>query len=481
MKTTDKIQEYLSYVGGRAVATGNVKSVTCPYDGSVVGNVHFAGPEHISGVVYHALKGFEQMKSLHTFQRARILEKIAAGLEKNHDEISRILALEAGKPVRFAKGEVTRCILTFKTAAEEAGRINGEIMNLDWAESAKGRMGFVRRFPIGPILGISPFNFPLNLAAHKIAPALAAGNSIIIKPASADPISALWLGRLAMEAGAPDGAVQVIPCSPDVLQPVIDDPRIKMISFTGSAEVGWGLKERSGKKRVALELGGNAGVIVDEDADLEYALRRILTGGFAYAGQVCISVQRVFIHEKIYDAFEKMLTDGVKNDVKLSEPLDPDAMLSAMIDEKEAVRVENWIKEAVDSGARLLIGGKRSGGRVEPTVLTDVARDMKVYKDEIFGPVIVLQKFSDFYDAIDMVNDSRYGLQAGVFTKGLEKAMKAFEEIEAGGVMINDVPTFRIDPMPYGGSKDSGFGREGLKYSIEEMTEMRLMVMNRPV
>ncbi|MCD4786161.1 MAG: aldehyde dehydrogenase family protein [Candidatus Eremiobacteraeota bacterium] len=479
MSTKTNIKEYPLYLNGKFEKIGIKKLITNPYDGKPVGYAYFADKKIASEAIGHAGEGFKKMKSLPTYKRAEILDGIARGIEENLEEIARTIALEAGKPIKYARGEASRCIITFRTAAEEAKRIGGEVMPLDWAESARNRMGYTRRFPIGIIFGITPFNFPLNLAAHKIAPAMAAGNSIILKPASTDPISALWLARLAHEAGAPAGSFQVLPASAGDIQPIIQDERVKMISFTGSAGVGWSLKAKSGKKRIALELGGNAGAIVDKECDIDYAVQRCLMGSFAYAGQVCISVQRIFIHSEIYDDFVGRMIDGVKKTVKVGDPLDDEVMMSALIREEDAKRVESWVNEAVDGGAKILAGGKREGSVYMPTILTNVKRDMKVYKDEIFGPVVLVDKFDTFDEAVRKVDDSRYGLQAGVFTRDLEKALFAYENIEVGGVMINDVPTFRIDPMPYGGLKDSGVGREGLKYAIEEMTEQRLMVINR--
>ncbi len=476
---SNKSQEYCPIIGGEFVKTGDIREIRNPYDSSLVGRVHFAGPDMMDKVVEKAVEGYQAMRSLPVYEKARILEEMARGVRENLEEIAGIIAREAGKPIKFARGEATRCALTLQTSAEEAKRINGEVMALDWAESAKGRTGFTRRFPMGPILGISPFNFPLNLAAHKVGPALAAGNSIIIKPSSSDPISALWLGNLARKAGAPAGALQVIPASPASLEPLVNSHEIKMISFTGSPRVGWALKDRSRRKKVALELGGNGGVVIDRDCDTDYAVSRVLMGGFAYAGQVCISVQRVIIHRDIYSQFRDLLLCELPRQVKLSDPLDPAGTLSAMIREEEARRVESWIKEALDAGGVLLAGGDRNGSCMSPTIMEKVPRDAKIYREEAFGPVIVLEQADSLDDGIDRINDSRFGLQSGVFTRDLEGALKAFDTIEAGGVMINDVPTFRIDPMPYGGVKESGFGREGVRYSIEEMTELKLMVINR--
>jgi glyceraldehyde-3-phosphate dehydrogenase (NADP+) len=478
MKTGIEVKEYDLFVGGKFVKTDDIRVIKNPYNGETVGRVCFADSKIVAQAVDHARAGFEIMRKLPAYKRAELLEKMALILEKNMDEISRTLACEAAKPISQAKAETGRCILTFRMAAEEARRINGEIIPLDWAESAKNHTGYIRRFPIGIISAITPFNFPLNLVAHKIAPALAAGNSIILKPAPATPISALWIARAAYEAGVPEGALQVLPADPDQMEPMMTDDRVKMITFTGSAPVGWDLKSKSGKKRITLELGGNAAVIIDKSANIDFAVEKCIIGGFAYSGQICISIQRIFIQSEIYDEFTEKFVNSVKR-IKTGDPLDESVLMSSMISEREAAKVESWVNEAVEGGAVILCGGKREGNAVEPTVLSNVTRDMKVYKDEVFGPVVMLDKFDSFDEALAKVNDSRFGLQAGVFTNNLENTMKAFDTIETGGVIINDASIFRIDHMPYGGSKDSGMGREGLKYAIEEMTEGKLMVINR--
>jgi glyceraldehyde-3-phosphate dehydrogenase (NADP+) len=373
---------------------------------------------------------------------------------------------------------VTRAANTFKVAAEEAKRIGGEVIPIDWLPLAKGRLGITRRFPIGPVAAISPFNFPLNLAAHKIAPAIAVGNPVVVKPPSDAPLVLLTVAHIVHESGLPAGGFSVLPMTRALGDRLVSDDRFKLLTFTGSSPVGWGMKERAGKKRVVLELGGNGGVIVDRDANLDYAVQRVVAGAFSYAGQVCISVQRVFIHEEVYDAFTKGLVDAVKR-LKVGDPVDPETDVGPVIDDASAERIHAWIEEAVQAGGRVLAGGSRQGRLFEPTVLADVSTACKICSFEAFAPIVNVYSFRDFDEAVARVNESAYGLQAGVFTGSLEHALRAFEELEVGGVMINDVSTFRIDHMPFGGTKDSGFGREGVKYAIEDQTEVRLMVFNR--
>lgn len=393
------------------------------------------------------------------------------------DELSRTLCLESGKPIKHARGEVTRAVSTLTIASEEAGRIGGETVPLDITPAAGDRLGIVRRFPLGPISGISPFNFPLNLVCHKVAPALAAGNTITLKPASATPLSALLLGDILLQAGMIPGAYNVLPCSASVAEPLVTDPRLKMITFTGSAEVGWGLKTRAGKKRVCLELGGNAAVVVEPDADMDFAVQRSVLGGYAYAGQICISVQRIFVQRDVYQTFRDRFVEGVNNLI-LGDPLLEETDVGPMIDEPSAVQTEAWVEEACAAGAKILTGGERNGTFFQPTVLEGAPRDAKVACEEVFAPVVVLDAYDRFEEALERVNDSVFGLQAGIFCKDVEKVFRAFNDIEAGGVIVNDIPTYRVDHMPYGGVKDSGFGREGVKYALEEMTEIKLMVVN---
>lgn len=403
---------------------------------------------------------------------------MADGISRRSIELAELIAREAGKPIKAARLEVERSVLTFRTAAEEAKRINGEVIPLDWMTASEGRFGIVRRFPVGPISGITPFNFPLNLVAHKVAPALAAGNSIILKPAPQAPLTSLKLGEIFLEAEGPSGAFNIVPCDVENADPLVTDERIKMLSFTGSPAVGWMLKSRAGKKKVALELGGNAGVIVHSDADLDFAATRIVQGGFGYAGQTCISVQRVLVEQTVLDSFLEKLISKVQT-LRLGNPLDEATDVGPVIGDRDAERIGNWIDEAVAGGARILAGGSRQGRMIQPTVLTRTHPSMAVNCNEVFGPVVTVEPYDEFDAAIEQLNDSVFGLQAGVFTDTLGLAMKAYERLELGGVVIGDIPTFRVDHMPYGGVKDSGLGREGLRYAIEEMTEPRLLVLNQ--
>lgn len=471
------ISEYKLFIGGEWIATNEVAEIKSPFDGQTVGLAHRAGPEHIEKAIQAAEKRFETTRRMPTHQRAEILEKVVAGLKQNREALARTIALEAGKPFKNARAEVARGIMTFTDAAEEAKRIRGEWLPLDLDAASEGRQGLVRRFPIGPVAAITPFNFPLNLVSHKIAPAMASGNPLVLKPASQTPLTALMLAGIIQEAGAPAGMVNVVNCASKVAQPLITDDRIKYLTFTGSGAVGWGLKQEAGKKRVALELGGNAGVAVHSDADLDYAAQRCATGSFAYAGQTCISVQRIYVHQPVFEAFtEKFLAMSRK--MKTGDPLDDTTDVGPMISLAEAERAEQWVREAVAQGAKLLLGGERSGTLMPPVVLTGTRPDMKVNCQEVFGPVVTLEPYREFADAVAAINHSAYGLQAGIFTRDVNAVFKAFEEIEVGGLLVNDVPTWRADPMPYGGLKDSGLGKEGVRYAIEEMTERKIMVLN---
>jgi acyl-CoA reductase-like NAD-dependent aldehyde dehydrogenase len=417
------------------------------------------------------------MRNLPGHARSALLRSIAGLLQARQEEGARIIAGEAGKPITDARREVGRAIQTFTVAAEEAKRIGGEAVPLDWTPGTESYWGVTRRVPLGAILGITPFNFPINLVAHKVAPALAAGNAILIKPAPQTPLTALFLGELAVEAGLPAGTLNIVPCANDVAERLVGDARFKLLSFTGSAQVGWMLKAKCGKKKVVLELGGNAGVIIEPDADLEFAAQRCATGGFTYAGQTCISVQRILVHESIVEAFISKLLAHVSA-LKAGDPLDEATVIGPLIDGKAATRVEGWIQEAVAQGARVLAGGNRSGAVLNATVLSNVNATMKVSCEEVFGPVVTITPYGQFEQALALLNNSPYGLQAGVFTQDINRIFSAFRDLEVGAVLINEIPTFRADHMPYGGMKDSGLGREGVKYAIEEMTEPRLLVLN---
>jgi acyl-CoA reductase-like NAD-dependent aldehyde dehydrogenase len=394
------------------------------------------------------------------------------------DELADVMVMEGGKTRKFAASEVARAELTVRTSAEEAKRIYGEIIPLDWSDDTEGRTGFLRRFPLGPVVGIVPFNFPLNLACHKLAPAIAAGNSIILKPASSTPVSSLLLGEMAIAAGMPPAAISVVPCAGRSAEQLARDPRVAYLSFTGSCTVGWHLREIAGRKRVGLELGGNAAVIVHEDANLDYAAQRIATGGFINSGQVCISVQRVLIHRPVYERAAEKILAAVRA-LKVGDPRDPATDVGPMIDRIKAEEAYRKVQEAVTQGARILTGGTLEETMFAPTILADTTPAMRVNKEEVFAPVISLAPYDEFLEAIRIANAGEYGLQVGIFTQNINRAMQAFADMDVGGVQVNDIPTFRVDQMPYGGAKGSGLGREGPRYAIEEMSELRLMVINR--
>ena len=462
---------------GKWVADGDPVEIRAPYDGSVIGRVIQARHEHVEAAIAAAVKAFGTTRRLPAFERQRVLRRVSQGIAERKEEFARIMAQEAGKPIKAARTEVERAVFTFTVAAEESTRIYGEYLPLDWQEFTAGRWGIVRRFPLGPISGITPFNFPLNLVAHKVAPAIASGCTMVLKPAPQTPLSALMLAETIQQAGWPDGALNVMPLSNEDASLLVTDDRLKMISFTGSAAVGWDIKRRAGKKKVILELGGNAAVIVHGDADLAYAAERCVAGGFAYAGQTCISVQRILVERSVCGKFTDLLLAGVKK-LRTGDPLQETTDLGPLIRESDAIRATDWVLDAVRGGARLLCGGQRKGSIMEPTVLTGTRPEMKVNCQEIFAPVVTVEAYDDFGEAIRQVNNSPYGLQAGLFTRDAKLLFNAYEELEVGGLIAGDVPAFRIDHMPYGGIKDSGLGREGLRYAIEEMTEPKLLVMN---
>jgi glyceraldehyde-3-phosphate dehydrogenase (NADP+) len=441
------------------------------------GATYYATPEQYEQAVAAAVHAFEKTRKLPAYQRGAALRRISAGIAEQREEIGRLIATESGKPIRDSLTEVDRAVLTFRIGAEEAERIGGEVIPLDLNPASRGRTGITRRFPIGPIAAISPFNFPLNLAAHKLAPAIAAGNPIVLKPPSKCPLTMLRVAEIVSDAGLPEGSVSILPMTRAVGDRIVGDDRFKLLTFTGSPSVGWTMRERAGKKKVVLELGGNAGVIVDRSADIDWAVGRTLLGAFSYAGQVCISVQRLFVHHELWDEFMRLFVEGARK-LSLGDPLDPTTDIGPMVDAGAAERARVWVEEALSMGGRILTGGTAEGSYFAPTVLVDTPPDARVCRDEAFAPVVVAFPFEDFGAAIRAVNDSRYGLQAGVFTNDLAHAWSAFEELEVGGVIVNDVPTYRIDHMPYGGSKDSGLGREGVRYAIEDMTELRIMVLS---
>lgn len=470
-------KEFKILINGEWRKTDRPLKVINPYDNTLAGTTFYAGRDNIKDALESSHRSFEVLKKMPAFKRAGILRKVVEGIKERADELARTITLESGKPIKDARGEVKRAESTFNIAAEEATRLGGEVIPLDIMPGSEGRMGIVRRYPIGVVLGITPFNFPLNLVAHKVAPAMACGNPIIIKPAPKTPLTSIILGEIVTEAGWPEGGLNVVPCTNEDAEWMFSDERIKKLSFTGSANVGWMLKSKAGTKKVTLELGGNAGVIVHSDTDLEHAARRCTVGAFSYAGQVCISVQRIYVHRPVFERFSDLYLDNCGS-VRMGDPMDEMTDLGPMIEEAAAKRTEEWVKEAVFEGAKVLRGGKRKGGNFfEPTVLTDTKPSMKVCGSEIFAPVVTLEPYDRFEDAVKEVNSGLYGLQAGVFTKDMGRAFYAYEHIEAGGVIINDIPTYRVDNMPYGGVKMSGAGREGVRYAIEEMTELKLLAL----
>ena len=465
------------FVDGKWIERGELAEIRAPYDDAVIAQVFQGTRADAELAIASAVKAFGTTRRLPAFERQRVLRRVAQSISQQKDEFSRTLAQEAGKPIKAARTEVDRAVFTFNVAAEESTRIYGEYLPLDWQEYTVGRWGIVRRFPLGPIAGITPFNFPLNLVAHKVAPAIAAGCPLVLKPAPQTPLCSILLAEAVQQAGWPDGGLNVIPLSNEDAGLLVSDDRLKMISFTGSAAVGWAIKRNAGKKKVILELGGNAALIVHSDADLPFAAERCVAGAFAYAGQTCISVQRVLVERSVYGKFVDLLIAGARK-LRVGDPMEESTDVGPLIRESDAIRAADWIQEAVRGGARLLCGGQRKGPLLEPTVLTGTRTDMKVNCQEIFAPVVTVEPYDDFDKAIRQVNSSAYGLQAGIFTRDAKLMFTAYEELEVGGLIAGDVPSFRIDHMPYGGIKDSGLGREGLRYAIEEMTEPKLLVMN---
>lgn len=473
------MREHLIYIGGRFTATAKKASVIAPFNGEPIGEVFLAGSEEVEAAAVAARAAFKETKKLAPVDRAAVLMAIHDGIAARAEELAGVIAQEAGKPILNARQEVHRSMFTFLTAAEEAKRISGEVLPLEIHPLAKGRQCFIKRFPLGPILGITPFNFPLNLVAHKVAPALAAGNPIVIKPAPQTPLTALLLAEIVDASAWPKGAFSVVPTSNELAETMARDERYKMLSFTGSPGVGWMLKNIAGKKKVALELGGNAGVIVHGDADLEYAASRIVIGGFSYAGQTCIAVQRVFVQRAVYERFKALFLPKVAA-LKTGDPLDEATSVGPLISPREVQRILGWIDEAVEGGAKILCGGKGDESILQPTVLEQTSPQMKVNCMEVFGPVVTLIPYATMDEALALLNDGEFGLQAGIFSNDLRASFTAWETLDVGGVIIGDVPTFRIDHMPYGGVKSSGLGREGLRYAIGEMTELKSLVINFP-
>lgn len=474
-------KEYKMLIGGEFVSTGEKLEVRSPYNNEVVGTTTICTGKEVEAALKTSHESFKVLKGLPSYKRAEYIMKVVEGLTNRAEEMASLISMECGKSIKDSRLEVDRAINTFLIAAEETKRLTGTVLPLDIRVGAENRTAIIERFPIGVIFGVSPFNFPLNLTCHKIAPAMASMNPIILKPAPKTPLSALLLGEIIKGSGYPVGGVNIINITNEDAVKILEDERVKKLTFTGSASVGWMLKSKANKKKVTLELGGNAGVIVDQDitaADIDFAVARCTAGAFAYAGQVCISVQRIFVHKDIFGEFKNKFIEKVKA-LKLGDPMDDATDVGPMIEAGAVTRTQEWVKEAVSEGAEVLCGGSpKDSVFFEPTVLTNVKPTMKVCKEEVFAPLCLLIEFSDFEDAVKEVNDSKFGLQAGIFTNDIKKAHYAYRNIEAGGVIIGDIATFRVDSMPYGGVKESGFGREGIKNAILEMTEERVMVMN---
>jgi acyl-CoA reductase-like NAD-dependent aldehyde dehydrogenase len=469
---------YPYYLANVAVAANTDLEVTDKFSGEVATRVAMADAQAIDAAIGHAVAAQRAMREFKPYQRQAVLDHCVKRFRERFDELAEALCIEAGKPINDSKGEVTRLIDTFRVAAEESVRIDGGMINLEIAPRAAGYHGYYKRVPIGPCSFISPFNFPLNLTAHKVAPAIAAGCPFVLKPASRTPVGALIMGEILAETDLPKGAFSILPAHRDGADLFTTDERFRLLSFTGSPAVGWELKKKAGKKKVILELGGNAAAIVDRDqaGRLDYVVDRLAFGAFYQSGQSCIGVQRILIHADIYDALREKLIAKTKS-LKMGDPKDEKTFVGPMISESESKRLAGWMESAVASGAKIIAGGKVDGAMFEATLLEGVKRDQDVYRKEAFGPVAILEKFTDFGQALGTVNDSDFGLQAGVFTDSLTNVNLAWDELEVGGVVVNDVPSFRVDNMPYGGVKDSGLGREGVKYAIEDMTELRLMVV----
>ena len=463
------------FIDGKWVESGSRFSVINPYDGTELAKVSSADSEIVGDAVRAA--GKKSMQELTPAERAKILSDVSSEIMSHKESLASLIVAESGKPLRYAAGEVERAVQTFSFAAEEARRIHGETIELDAHTNGKGHFGFWHRFPLGVIAAISPFNFPLNLVAHKVAPALAAGNSVVLKPASTTPLVSLALARILEKCGVPAGGINVVPGKgSEVGDSLVMNPDVRMVTFTGSLEVGRAIRRSAGIKRVTLELGSNSALIVQDRSRVDEAVSRSVIGAFAFSGQVCISIQRIMLNSMLADEFLAAFLEGVKN-IKRGNPAEQSTEIGPMISEQEACRAESWVNEAVGQGAKVLTGGKREGAFYYPTVLDNVNPEMKVYSEEVFAPVVCIERYDNFEDALNRVNNSRYGLQAGVYTDSISQAMEAFRQLHVGGVIINDFPTFRVDQMPYGGVKSSGDGREGPRFAIEEMTEIRLCAM----
>jgi acyl-CoA reductase-like NAD-dependent aldehyde dehydrogenase len=469
--------EYSFLIAGEWRKSEQTLDVRFPFSDEPFCRIYLGSDADMESAIVSARQGFAKTRKLSSYQRSTILYQLLEQMEKRTDELIETLVMEGGKVLNIAQGEVTRAKETIRVSAEEAKRVGGELVPIDWTKAGEGRIGLVRRFPIGVIGCISPFNYPLNLSCHKIGPAIAAGNSIILKPPSATPLSGLLLGEMLLETDYPREAINVLPCRNQIAQKLVTDDRVAFITFTGSSEVGWRLKSLAGQKRVTMELGGNAAAIVHEDANLEYAVGRIANGAMANAGQNCISVQRVYLHRPIYNQSLEMILDRISG-FKVGDPRQADTVVGPMISKAAAEEAYQKVQDAVAKGAKIVFGGKLEGSIFYPTVLTDTTPEMSVNATEMFAPVITVGPYDTWEEALTLANTTDFGLQSGIFTQDINRIMQAYEEIEVGGLQVNDVSTFRVDQMPYGGVKDSGSGREGPKYAIEEMTEPKLLVLN---
>ena len=473
-----QIRKYL-FIDGKKVESDSYVELYSPYSEEKIAEIAMADTEMVKRAIAAAEKAFDKISSMPSYERASILERVTKLLSERSEEAARIIALESAKPITFARAEVSRTIETYKFASEEAKRIHGETIPFDASPGGVGRTGYTVRKPIGVIGAITPFNFPMNLVAHKVGPAIASGNSIVLKPASQTPLSALFIAELFQEAGLPDGVLNVVTGSGSVVgEAIIHDDRVQMVTFTGSPEVGIGIRNKAGLKKTTLELGSNAAVIVDKGVEIDRIIDRLVTGAFSNQGQVCISLQRIYAHEEIFDELVKKLTEATKQ-LKIGDPLHSETFISSLISKRETERALSWIDEAKLHGAMVVTGGRTQAGILEPTILIDVDPNVKVSCQEVFAPIVMINKIGSIKEAIRYVNDSKYGLQAGIYTESIKQAQLAANELAVGAVMINDIPTFRVDHMPYGGVKESGTGREGLKYAIEEMTELMLIVWNQ--
>jgi acyl-CoA reductase-like NAD-dependent aldehyde dehydrogenase len=467
------------FIQGEWVEAEKYSDLRSPYSGEVIARIPQATEKETDQAIEAAYNAKQTMANMPAFKRAEILENVVQLLKDHQEEAAEIIAKEAAKPLKMARLEVARTIETYKFSAEEAKRIYGETLPLDASAYGENRLAYTKYEPLGVVGAITPFNFPMNLVAHKVGPAIASGNTVVLKPASQTPLSAFYIGELFEKAGLPKGALNIVTGSGQIVgEKMVQDPRIHMITFTGSPSVGIGIRNKAGLKRVTLELGSNSAVIVDEGVDVSKITPRCVTGAFSYQGQVCISVQRIYVHELIFDKFVEEFV-RVTNELTIGDPLNENTDISALISPQDVKRTLAWIEEAVNNGAKLVAGGEAVGNIVKPTVLVDVAPTLKVSCQEVFAPVVIINKVSSMSEAYELVNDSRYGLQAGIYTNNVTTALEAADKLHVGGVMINDIPTFRVDHMPYGGVKESGMGREGVKYSMQEMMEMKLVVWNQ--